>query len=142
MTNHITQKMSKKFWVRCQNAHPESFWTSSNDSIPRIRTLRDRISRGMTVVRFLEDFWALRRTKWYLDDWFLILSLLQNYLFIWKIFISFFRKLVLLCNKSYNQWKWIEETPSQTGNLSQSEWFGQWKTLLDFTWWKICHMVW
>ena len=42
--------MSKKFWVCCQNAHWESFWTSSNDRIPRIRTLRDRISRGMTVV--------------------------------------------------------------------------------------------
>ena len=42
--------MSKKFWVCCQNAHPESIWTSSNDRIPRIRILRDRISRGMTVV--------------------------------------------------------------------------------------------
>ena len=41
--------MSKKFWVCCQNAHPESFWTSSNDRVPRIRTLRDRTSRGMTV---------------------------------------------------------------------------------------------
>ena len=41
--------MSKKFWVRGQNAHRESIWTSSNDRIPRIRTLRDRISRGMTV---------------------------------------------------------------------------------------------
>ena len=42
--------MSKKFWVCCQNAHPESFWTSSNDRVPRIRTLRDRTSRGMTVL--------------------------------------------------------------------------------------------
>ena len=33
-----------------QNAHRESFGTSSNDRIPRIRTIRDRISRGMTVI--------------------------------------------------------------------------------------------
>ena len=33
-----------------QNAHRESFGTSSNDRIPRIRTLRDRIKRGMTAL--------------------------------------------------------------------------------------------
>ena len=42
--------MSEKLWVRSQNAYSEAFWTSSTDRVPRIRTLRDRISRGMTVV--------------------------------------------------------------------------------------------
>ena len=42
--------MSKKFWVCYQNAHRESIWTFLNDRVPRIRTLRDRISRGMTVL--------------------------------------------------------------------------------------------
>ena len=52
LTNHAFYytKMSKKFWVGGQNALPESIWTSWNDCAPRIRTLRDRISRGMTVV--------------------------------------------------------------------------------------------
>ena len=37
--------MSEKLWVRSQNAYSEAFWTSSTDRVPRIRTLRDRISR-------------------------------------------------------------------------------------------------
>ena len=43
--------MPKKFSKCGQNAHRESFGTSSNNRVPRIRTLRDRINRGMTVYR-------------------------------------------------------------------------------------------
>ena len=80
--------MSKKFWVCCQNAHPESIWTSSNDSIPRIRTLRDRISRGMTV------YLCISSSQSVLEPKHLLTTLQQYYSF--KGFIQTDRSILIL----------------------------------------------